>query len=64
MLILSINLVLNNLKGVARNLNSKKDRQCNGQIQRPNKTNNDPQNIRRKLKIEQHDPLYKSDVLS
>jgi hypothetical protein len=32
--------------------------------ERDKRTNNDPQNIRRKLKIEQHEPLYKSDVLS
>jgi hypothetical protein len=51
-------------KAVIRSLKSKKERVHNSQIERDKRTNNDPQNIRRKLKIEQHEPLYKSDVLS
>jgi hypothetical protein len=57
-------LVFKVAKAVIRSLKSKKERVHNSQIERDKRTNNDPQNIRRKLKIEQHEPLYKSDVLS
>ena len=35
---------------------SKKNRQHNGKEKKYKSTNNDPQNIHRKLKIEQHEP--------
>ena len=46
-------LELEDTKGVIRNRISKRNRQHNGQRKR---TNNDLQNIHKKLKIEEHEP--------
>jgi hypothetical protein len=45
-----------NTKGVIRIRISKKNRQHNGQQKKYKSTNNDPQNMHIKLKIEQHEP--------
>jgi hypothetical protein len=43
-------------KGVIRSCISKTNRQHNGQNKKYKRTNNDPQNIHIKIKIEQHEP--------